>query len=45
MWTTATVTLSADCDSLQFYYDIGRNSVSDVNSYILIDNVKVTAAS
>ena len=41
-WSTATITLSSDCDHLQFFYNIERgNSISgDVASYLLIDNVK-----
>ncbi len=46
-WTTATITLSGDCDYLQFFYNIERgNSVSgDVASYLLIDNVKAVEPS
>lgn len=41
-WTTTTITLSSDCNHLQFFYNIERgNSISgNVASYLLIDNVK-----
>ena len=44
-WTNKTITLSADCSSISFYWDAGRNGLSDgIVSYVYIDNVVVNAA-
>ena len=44
-WTNKTITLSADCSSISFYWDAGRNGLSDgIVSYIYIDNVVVNPA-
>ena len=40
-WFTGTVTLTSDCDHLQFFWNIERNNgiSGDVPSFILIDNI------
>ena len=44
-WTNKTITLSADCSSISFYWDAGRNNLADgIVSYVYIDNVVVNAA-
>ncbi len=44
-WNNKTITLSADCSSISFYWDAGRNGLADgIVSYVYIDNVVVNAA-
>ncbi len=44
-WNNKTITLSADCSSISFYWDAGRNNLPDgIVSYVYIDNVVVNAA-
>ena len=44
-WTNKTITLTADCSSISFYWDAGRNNLSDgIVSYVYIDNVVVNPA-
>lgn len=44
-WVNKTITLSADCSGISFYWDAGRNNLPEGTvSYVYIDNVVVNPA-
>ena len=44
-WQTATVTLTADSDHIDFFYNVADGQHGNVASWILLDNVKATESS
>ena len=39
-WKTATITLTADCDHVDFFYNVADGQHGNVASWLLLDNVK-----